>query len=147
VLKGLGDFPVDPHFIPNSMGTTFCIAPNGDFFRAIRKGTASIVTDHIDRFFDGILLKSGKALKADIIITATGLDLLAFGGVKIQLDSQPFDISKSFVYKGLMLSDLPNFYFCWLYQCIMDVKSDLTSEYISLLNYMNKHNTKLYSQK
>jgi cation diffusion facilitator CzcD-associated flavoprotein CzcO len=73
----------------------------GDFFRAIRKGTASIVTDHIDRFLtDGILLKSGKALKADIIITATGLDLLAFGGVKIQLDSQPFDISKSFVYKG-----------------------------------------------
>jgi cation diffusion facilitator CzcD-associated flavoprotein CzcO len=63
---------------------------------------------------DGILLKSGKALKADIIITATGLDLLAFGGVKIQLDS-PFDISKSFVYKGLMLSDLPNFIFCWLY--------------------------------
>jgi cation diffusion facilitator CzcD-associated flavoprotein CzcO len=93
------------------MGTTFCIAPNGDFFRAIRKGTASIVTDHIDRFLtDGILLKSGKALKADIIITATGLDLLAFGGVKIQLDSQPFDISKSFVYKGLMLSDLPNFF-------------------------------------
>jgi cation diffusion facilitator CzcD-associated flavoprotein CzcO len=84
--------------------------PNGDFFRAIRKGTASIVTDHIDRFLtDGILLKSGKALKADIIITATGLDLLAFGG-KIQLDSQPFDISKSFVYKGLMLSDLPNFF-------------------------------------
>jgi cation diffusion facilitator CzcD-associated flavoprotein CzcO len=92
------------------MGTTFFIALNGDFFRAIRKGTASIVTDHIDRFLtDGILLKSGKALKADIII-ATGLDLLAFGGVKIQLDSQPFDISKSFVYKGLMLSDLPNFF-------------------------------------
>jgi cation diffusion facilitator CzcD-associated flavoprotein CzcO len=57
----------------------------------------------------GFYLKSGKALKADII-TATGLDLLAFGGVKIQLDSQPFDISKSFVYKGLMLSD-PNFLF------------------------------------
>jgi cation diffusion facilitator CzcD-associated flavoprotein CzcO len=85
--------------------------PEWRFFRAIRKGTASIVTDHIDRFLtDGILLKSGKALKADII-TATGLDLLAFGGVKIQLDSQPFDISKSFVYKGLMLSDLPNFFF------------------------------------
>jgi cation diffusion facilitator CzcD-associated flavoprotein CzcO len=89
------------------MGTTFCIALNGDFLEL--SGTASIVTDHIDRFLtDGILLKSGKALKADI--TATGLDLLAFGGVKIQLDSQPFDISKSFVYKGLMLSDLPNFF-------------------------------------
>jgi cation diffusion facilitator CzcD-associated flavoprotein CzcO len=127
VLKGLGDFPVDPHFIPNynpwEQRFLHCLEI---FFRAIRKGTASIVTDHIDRFLtDGILLKSGKALKADIIITATGLDLLAFGGVKIQLDSQPFDISKSFVYKGLMLSDLPNFFiFCWLYQCIMDVKSD-----------------------
>jgi cation diffusion facilitator CzcD-associated flavoprotein CzcO len=117
VLKRLGDFPVDPHFINyNPWEQRFCIAPNGDFFRAIRKGTASIVTDHIDRFLtDGILLKSGKALKADIIITATGLDLLAFGGVKIQLDSQPFDISKSFVYKGLMLSDLLIFFFCWLY--------------------------------
>jgi cation diffusion facilitator CzcD-associated flavoprotein CzcO len=74
-------------------------------------------------------------LKADIIITATGLDLLAFGGVKFNW-IQPFDISKSFVYKGLMLSDLPNFLFL-LAIPIMDVKSDLTSEYISrLLNYM-----------
>jgi cation diffusion facilitator CzcD-associated flavoprotein CzcO len=108
VLKRLGDFP-DPHFIPNynPWEQRFCIALNGDFLEL--SGTASIVTDHIDRFLtDGILLKSGKALKADI--TATGLDLLAFGGVKIQLDSQPFDISKSFVYKGLMLSDLPNFF-------------------------------------
>jgi cation diffusion facilitator CzcD-associated flavoprotein CzcO len=111
VLKRLGDFPVDPHFIPTTIhGNNVLHCPEWRFFRAIRKGTASIVTDHIDRFLtDGILLKSGKALKADII-TATGLDLLAFGGVKIQLDSQPFDISKSFVYKGLMLSDLPNFF-------------------------------------
>jgi cation diffusion facilitator CzcD-associated flavoprotein CzcO len=71
-------------------------------------------------------------LKADIIITATGLDLLAFGGVKIQLDSQPFDISKSFVYKGLMLSDLPNFFFIFVgYTNASWTLSDLTSEYIS----------------
>jgi cation diffusion facilitator CzcD-associated flavoprotein CzcO len=127
------------------MGTTFLHCPNGDFLE-LSGGTASIVTDHIDRFLtDGILLKSGKALKADII-TATGLDLLAFGGVKIQLDSQPFDISKSFVYKGLMLSDLPNFFIFVGYTNASDVKSDLTSEYTRLLNYMNKHNTKLYSQ-
>jgi cation diffusion facilitator CzcD-associated flavoprotein CzcO len=103
--------------------------PEWRFFRAIRKGTASIVTDHIDRFLtDGILLKSGKALKADII-TATGLDLLAFGGVKIQLDSQPFDISKSFVYKGLMLSDLPNFFFFVGY-----TNASWTLKVISLVN-------------
>jgi cation diffusion facilitator CzcD-associated flavoprotein CzcO len=129
-------------------GNNVLHCPNGDFFRAIRKGTASIVTDHIDRFLtDGILLKSGKALKADII-TATGLDLLAFGGVKIQLDSQPFDISKSFVYKGLMLSDLLIFFIFVGYTNAMDVKSDLTSEYISrLLNYMNKHNYKALQSK
>jgi cation diffusion facilitator CzcD-associated flavoprotein CzcO len=75
--KGLGDFPVDPHFIPNynPWEQRFCIAPNGDFFRAIRKGKAR-VTDHIDRFTaNGIVLESGKTLAADII-TATGLDLV-----------------------------------------------------------------------
>jgi cation diffusion facilitator CzcD-associated flavoprotein CzcO len=128
------------------MGTTFCIA-EWRFLSYQERNSINSYRSYRSFFFDGILLKSGKALKADII-TATGLDLLAFGGVKIQLDSQPFDISKSFVYKGLMLSDLPNFFFCWLYQCIMDVKSDLTSEYISrLLNYMNKHNYKALQSK
>jgi monooxygenase len=145
--KGLGDFPVDPHFIPNynPWEQRFCIAPNGDFFRAIRKGKASVVTDHIDRFLsNGILLKSGKTLAADIIITATGLDVVAFGGVKIQLDSQPFDISKSFVYKGLMLSELPNFFiFVGYTNASWTLKSDLTSEYISrVLKYLDKHNYK-----
>jgi cation diffusion facilitator CzcD-associated flavoprotein CzcO len=80
-------------------------------FKAIRIGKASVVTDHIDRFTaKGIVLKSGQNLEADIIITATGLDLIAFGGVKFLIDSQPFDVSKSFVYKGLMLSDVPNFF-------------------------------------
>jgi hypothetical protein len=101
---------------------------NGFFLELSGKEQHQLQIISIVFLTDGILLKSGKALKADIIIT-TGLDLLAFGGVKIQLDSQPFDISKSFVYKGLMLSDLPNFFiFCWLYQCIMDVKK------ISLVN-------------
>jgi cation diffusion facilitator CzcD-associated flavoprotein CzcO len=100
---------------------------NGDFLEL--SGKQSIVTDHIDRFLtDGILLKSGKALKADIIITATGLDLLAFGGVKIQLDSQPFDISKSFVYKGL-LSDLLLFFFFVGY-----TNASWTLKVISLVN-------------
>jgi cation diffusion facilitator CzcD-associated flavoprotein CzcO len=71
------------------LGTTFCIAPNGDFFRAIRKGKQQ-VTDHIDRFTaNGIVLESGKTLAADIIITATGLDLVPF--LALLLDSKPFD--------------------------------------------------------
>ena len=150
--KGLGDFPVDPHFIPNynPWEQRFCIAPNGDFFRAIRKGKAAVVTDHIDRFLtNGILLKSGKTLAADIIITATGLDLVAFGGVKIQLDSEPFDVSKSFVYKGLMLSDLPNFFiFVGYTNASWTLKSDLTSEYISrVLKYLDNHNYKAVQAK
>ena len=145
--KGLGDFPVDPHFMPNynPWEQRFCIAPDGDFFKSIRRGKASVVTDHIDRFLpNGILLKSGRTLAADIIITATGLNLVAFGGVKIELDSKPFDVSKSFVYKGLMLSDLPNFFiFVGYTNASWTLKSDLTSEYISrVLNYLDKNNYK-----
>jgi monooxygenase len=145
--KGLGDFPVDPHFIPHykPWEPRFCSAPNGDFFKAIRKGKASVVTDHIDRFTaNEIVLRSGKTLEADIIITATGLDLVPFGGVKFLIDSQPFDVSKSFVYKGLMLSDLPNFFiFVGYTNASWTLKSDLTSEYISrMLNYLDKKNYK-----
>ncbi len=142
--KGLGNFPVEPHFVPNynPWEQRFCIAPNGDFFRAIRKGKATVVTDHIERFTtNGILLQSGKTLAADIIITATGLDLVPFGGVSIQIDSKPFDLASSFVYKGLMLSDLPNFFiFVGYTNASWTLKSDLTSEYISrMLTYLEKH--------
>ncbi|MFV8354529.1 flavin-containing monooxygenase [Flavobacterium sp. XS2P14] len=145
--KGLGDFPVDPHFIPNynPWEQRFCIAPNGDFFRAIRKGKATVVTDHIERFSaNGIVLESGKTLAADIIITATGLDLVPFGGVTIQLDSKPFDLASSFVYKGLMLSNLPNFFiFVGYTNASWTLKSDLTSEYISrMFFYLEKHQYK-----
>ena len=145
--KELGDFPFDPHFIPNynPWEQRFCMAPDGDFFKAIRSGKASVVTDHIDCFVEnGIQLKSGKTLEADIIITATGLKLLAFGGVSIQLDNKPFDISKSFVYKGVMMSDLPNFFaFIGYTNASWTLKSDLTSEYISrIFNYLEEYNYK-----
>jgi cation diffusion facilitator CzcD-associated flavoprotein CzcO len=150
--KGLGDFPVDPHFIPNynPWEQRFCIAPNGDFFKAIRKGKASVVTDHIDRFIaNGLVLKSGQTLEADVIITATGLDLVAFGGVKFLIDSQQFDVSKSFVYKGLMLSNLPNFFiFVGYTNASWTLKSDLTSEYISrMLKLLDKNNYKAVQAK
>lgn len=145
--KKLGNFPIDPHFIPNynPWEQRFCIAPDGNFFRVIRKGKASIITDHIDRFTkNGIVLKSGKSIEADIIVTATGLNLLAFGGVKILINSKPFDVSKSFVYKGLMLSDLPNFFvFIGYTNASWTLKSDLTSQYISrVLTYLDKHHYK-----
>ena len=143
--KQLGDFPVDPHFRPNykPWEQRFCIAPDGDFFKVIKDGKASIITEHIDSFTrNGILLKSGKMIEADAIITATGLNLLAFGGTKINIDSVPFDVSKSFVYKGVMLSDLPNFFiFAGYTNASWTLKIDLTNEYISrVFKYLENQN-------
>ncbi|TYA60146.1 flavin-containing monooxygenase [Formosa maritima] len=142
--KALGDFPVSPHFTPNynPWEQRFCLAPDGDLFKVIREGKASVETEHIEHFTkEGILLKSGKTLKADIIISATGLKILPFGGVKMYLDDQSIDFSKSFVYKGCMLSNIPNlFIFVGYTNASWTLKSDLTSEYISrVLMYMDKN--------
>ena len=143
--KQLGDFPVDPHFRPNykPWEQRFCVAPDGDFFKVIKDGKASIITDNIDCFIkNGILLKSGKIIKADTIITATGLNLLAFGGTKINIDNVPFNVSKSYVYKGVMLSNLPNFFiFIGYTNASWTLKIDLTNEYISrVLKYLENQN-------
>ena len=143
--KQLGNFPVNPHFRPNynPWEQRFCIAPDGDFFKVIKDGKASIITEHIDCFTkNGILLKSGETIEADAIITATGLNLLAFGATKINIDSMPFDVSKSFVYKGVMLSNLPNFFmFVGYTNASWTLKIDLTNEYISrILKYLENRN-------
>ena len=156
VLKGikkeLGDLPLEPHFTPDykPWDQRFCLVPDGDFFKAIKKGKASVVTDTIDTIIEnGILLKSGEILEADIIISATGLKLLPFGGAKISINSIPFDITKQFIYKGLMLSELPNFFvFAGYTNASWTLKSDLTSEYLSrLLKYLDKTNYKSVSAK
>jgi monooxygenase len=156
VLKGikkeLGDLPLEPHFTPDykPWDQRFCLVPDGDFFKAIKKGKAAVVTDTIDTFIEnGILLKSGEILEADIIISATGLKLLPFGGAKISINSIPFDITKQFIYKGLMLSELPNFFvFTGYTNASWTLKSDLTSEYLSrLLKYLDKTNYKSVSAK
>ncbi|MFK2819803.1 NAD(P)/FAD-dependent oxidoreductase [Flavobacteriaceae sp. LMIT009] len=143
--KALGDYPVDPHFTPdyNPWTQRFCLAPDGDFFEVIKQGKASVETAHIDQFTEnGIQLQSGKHIEADTIITATGLNILPFGGVKISIDNELFDIAKSFVYKGVMLSGLPNFFvFVGYTNASWTLKSDLTSEYISrALNFIDKNN-------
>ena len=143
--KELGSIAADPHFAPNykPWDQRFCIAPDGDLFAAIKSGRASIVTDHIDTFTkNGIKIKSGKEIEADIIISATGLKLLAFGGAKITIDNKDFDISKSLTYRGLMLSGLPNcVFFAGYTNASWTLKSDLTSEYSSrLLKFMEKKN-------
>ncbi len=107
-------YPVDVHFKPpyNPWDQRLCAVPDGDMFKAIKKGKASVVTDHIETFTEtGIRLKSGQELPADIVVPATGFNLQVFGGIEISLDGKPVDMSKCVAFKGMMLSGLPNFAF------------------------------------
>lgn len=137
VRQQLGpDFDMS-HFSPqyNPWDERLCAVPNGDLFRAIRNGNASVVTDHIDTFTErGILLKSGRELDADIIITATGLDLQLLGGAKLEVDGHPFDLSNAMNYKGVMFQDLPNFAMIFGYtNASWTLKADITSEFLCRL--------------
>ena len=148
--KQLGSFPAKPHFEPNykPWDQRFCVAPDGDLFKAIRHGKANIITDNIDSFTEkGLKLKSGKNLEADIIISATGLKLLAFGGSEISIDNNPYDPSNAVTYKGLMLSRLPNcIFFAGYTNASWTLKSDLTSEYASrLFKFMEKKKYKYFT--
>lgn len=108
------DYPVDVHFNPpyNPWDQRLCSVPEGDLFKAISAGKADIVTDHIERFTEtGVLLKSGRTLDADIIVTATGLNVQLFGGVTLHKDGKPIVFSETLAYKGMMLSGVPNFAF------------------------------------
>src|SRR5258705_10088781 len=96
------DFAIDPHFTPtyNPWDQRMCLVPNGDLFGAIRSGNASVVTDHIETFTEaGIRLTSGAELEADIIVTATGLDLLFIGGIELVVDGEVVDLPSRLTYK------------------------------------------------
>jgi len=141
--KELGpDFPIRPHFTPSydPWDQRLCLVPDADLFKALRQGRASIVTDHIETFTeDGILLKSGQTLEADLVVSATGLELLAFGGMELVVDGKPFELPKSMSYRGMMLSDLPNAAYAVGYtNASWTLKVDLVSRYVCrLLNYMD----------
>ena len=139
------DFDIDTHFNPsyNPWDQRLCLVPNGDLFRSLRKGTSSIVTDHIERFTEnGIQLKSGEILEADIIITATGLELLLLGGLKLEVDGVEKKVSDSLTYKGMMFSGIPNLALAAGYtNASWTLKCDLTSNYVCrLISYMDRHN-------
>ena len=105
-------YPVDEHFNPpyDPWSQRLCAVPDGDLFRAIRDGGASIVTDRITTFTErGVLLESGRELEADLIVTATGLNVQAFGGLTLTVDGAPVELSETLAYKGMMLSGVPNF--------------------------------------
>jgi len=137
-------YDVATHFTPNykPWDQRVCAVPDGDLFRTIRAGRVEVVTDTIDRFTaTGIRLASGRELDADIVVLATGLKLTVLGGMTLSIDGQPFDPSQAMAYKGMMLSDLPNFAMAFGYtNASWTLKADLTAGYVCrLLRYMDRH--------
>ncbi len=137
-----GKTDVDAHFTPryNPWDQRLCLVPDGDLFASIREGRASVVTDHIDTFTEtGIRLRSGAELEADIVVTATGLKLKFLGGLALDVDGERVVPSKTFTYKSMMLSDVPNLAFAIGYtNASWTLKCDLTCEYVCrLLNHMD----------
>jgi monooxygenase len=135
-------YDVEKHFGPryNPWDERLCLAPNGDLFKTIRKGNADVVTDTIERFVpEGIKLNSGDVLDADIIVTATGLNMRLFGGAAIRRNGEPLDLTQSMAYKGMMLSGIPNMAFTIGYtNASWTLKADLVSEFVCrVLNYMD----------
>ena len=137
------DYPVDTHFRPayNPFEQRVCFMPDGDMFRALRKGTAEIVTDKVERFTaDGIQLASGDTIEADVIVTATGLELLPLAGLTPVVDGTPMPVNAAFVYKGMMLSGVPNFAFVVGYTALpWTLKADMVSRYVCrLIRHMDR---------
>lgn len=135
-------YDVEKHFGPsyNVWDQRLCLAPDGDFFRTIRHGKADVVTDTIERFTKtGIKLTSGQELQADIIVTATGLNMQLLGGLTPTRNGEPFDLPSLMTYKGCMFSGVPNFAITFGYtNASWTLKADLVSEFVCrLLNYMD----------
>jgi cation diffusion facilitator CzcD-associated flavoprotein CzcO len=138
------DFDIDRHFKPryDPWDQRLCFVPNADLFKAIREKRVSVVTDQIETFSrTGIRLKSGEELPADIIVTATGLNMLPMGGIRISVDGADIDLGSTLTYKGLMISNVPNCAFCVGYtNASWTLRADLSSQYVCrLLNHMERH--------
>jgi cation diffusion facilitator CzcD-associated flavoprotein CzcO len=134
-------YDIDTHFTPryNPWDQRLCLVPDGDLFKAISDGRASVVTDRIDHFTEtGITLESGATLDADIVVTATGLELLFAGGMTLSVDGAPVELAERLVYKGMMIEGVPNFALAVGYtNASWNLKCDLTCDYVSrLLNHM-----------
>jgi cation diffusion facilitator CzcD-associated flavoprotein CzcO len=145
--KELGDATDIAHFTPSydPWDQRLCAVPDGDLFKSIKDGSASVVTDHIDRFTEkGILLESGQELEADIIVTATGLKILFLGGIEVRVDGQLVKPNEKLLYKGMMLEDVPNLVLAFGYtNASWTLKADLTSEYFCrVLKHMDASGTR-----
>ncbi len=143
VVKALpATFDVDVHFNPpyKPWDQRMCLVPDGDLFAALSSGRADVVTDEIASFTEhGIELASGRSLDADIVVVATGLSLLALGGIELRMDGVPVDVPKTVLYKGMMLTGVPNFNFVFGYtNNSWTLRADLVNRYvIRLLDHMD----------
>ena len=148
VRKSLGhDYDVDKHFTPNynPWDQRMCLVPNGDLFKSIRKKQTSVITDTIDKFTaTGIKLVSGKTLAADLIVTATGLNLEICSNINLKVDGKDINLPDTVTYKGMMFSGVPNLVSTFGYtNASWTLGADLTSEYVCrVLNYMKKRSIK-----
>ena len=137
-VKGLPEgFNVDKHFSPSyaPWDQRMCMSPNGDFFAAVRSGKADVATDQIEAFTPtGLRLGSGGEMPADIVVTATGLNLLPLGGIDLSLDGEPVSAGERVAYKGMMLDGVPNLFFALGYtNASWTLKVDLVSSWVARL--------------
>lgn len=141
------DYDIGTHFTPryNPWQQRLCLVPDGDLFKSIKGGRAAVVTETIETFTEnGIRLKDGRELEADLIVTATGLNLQVLGGMQVSVDGSKVDFARTLNYKGMMYSDVPNLASSFGYtNASWTLKCDLTCEYVCrLINYMDKRGYK-----
>ncbi|MDO9247398.1 MAG: NAD(P)/FAD-dependent oxidoreductase, partial [Phenylobacterium sp.] len=141
------DFPMEPHFTPSYRPWQQRIAfvPDGDLFKAVRSGKASVETDEIDRFTEkGILLKSGQELEADIIVTATGFELCVLGDIDFTIDGKKLNFGDTVTYRGMMFTGVPNMVWVFGYfRASWTLRADMVAEFVlRLLNHMDKKGAK-----
>jgi cation diffusion facilitator CzcD-associated flavoprotein CzcO len=143
VRRQVGEEYLAKHFTPryDPWDQRLCLVPDSDLFRAIREGRASVVTDHVETFTEsGLRLRSGEHIDADVVVTATGLVMKIMSGLRLVVDGEPVDLSKTLVYKGMMLGEVPNHAFAIGYtNASWTLKCDLTAEYVCrLLKHMER---------
>lgn len=128
---------LDEHFTPDyePWDQRLCVVPGGDFFRAVRAGRAGVVTDRIDRIVaEGVRLVSGRTLEADVVVSATGLSLLALGGLELTVDGERVDVGDTVAYRSVMLSGVPNLAFCFGYtNASWTLRADLSARFVCRL--------------
>jgi cation diffusion facilitator CzcD-associated flavoprotein CzcO len=132
------------HFTPSyrPWAQRLCIAPDNDFLHTIADGRAELVTDWIDRFVpEGLALGSGRVVDADVVVTATGLNLLALGGIDLVVDGQAVDLGETFVYRGAMLSGVPNLAMCFGYvNSSWTLRAEVTHAFVCrVLDHLDEH--------